>query len=278
MNNPSYKAVSGFSLVFVLISISVLSALLIHYSYMHKVQEDRRAFEYTLAQLQNILNLANAYRVRNNHWPRNSDDDCVVPSQVISGMSEHTNGWGYDIVATGNCSDGSSTYTLSQKVPDDYYDLIRSLLNEDITSAGVVSGLRTMRVRVEAQDMNGGVLVEFGELSNSHLIDPLRFSTISCTGGVSEKFFFGFESMCASAVKNIIVPPFIHPDPVVVGFSIVDGWWGSNRTVAYEGYVYDWTKYLDIDLDGYSFASYKCPRNWGNPKAKIDVVYMAWCE
>lgn len=270
---------SGLSLIYVLISISVFSAVLIHRAYMNSVKEERRAFEFTLAQLQNALNLANAYRLEHNRWPRNNADGCLAPDGVINGMGGMTNGWGYDIVGSGDCGGNNATYTLSQIIPDKYYARFRSMMDEDISRShsGVPAGYSRMFVRVNRQDMNGGAVVEFGELSGNHFWSPLRFPTVGCTGGQTEQFVFGFDGMCFEAEDNIFNPNNGGP-AVFEGFSIFDGIWAWDRSVSYRGFVYDSSKYDDYGADGHRFADHRCPISWGNPNGRIDVVYMAWCE
>ncbi|RLU00524.1 type II secretion system protein [Ketobacter sp.] len=286
-----YRTQSGLSLIYVLISISVFSAVLIHRGYMNSVKEERRAFEFTLAQLQNALNLANAYRLEHNRWPRNNANDCLAPDRVISGMGGMTNGWGYDIVGSGDCGGNNATYTLSQIIPDKYYARFRSMMDEDISRShsGVPAGYSRMFVRVNRQDMNGGALVEFGELSNDNEYNPLEFTSPLCTGVQVENYVYGFDGMCISARKNFNIrePWNEPPDPTVRGFiSYRRNVFLGKQAAQYRGIVENASDYypnwegnpLDLNGDGLEYADWRCPKNTGNPDFVIDVVYMAWCE
>ena len=286
MSSDLSRTQSGFSLLYVLITISALSALLIHHAYMKTVREDRRAFEYSVAQLQNVLNLANAYYLENGHWPKDNNDVCSTPDTEISNMVTLTNGWGNDIVGNGDCSDGDSTYEIYQIIPDKYYNRFASLLNEDVSRdySGTPSGFSRLFVRIDRQAVTGGRFVDVKKLPETtpSVLDwdpaPIYYTPQSCPVGTTERYLIGMDGMCADAKKNPLHFP-SPEDPVYSGFRVKIFWWWGYRALGYDGLVENDGSYYDgVFPDKYHYASYHCPANWNNSKSDINVLYIEWCE
>ena len=287
MSSDLSRTQSGFSLLYVLITISALSALLIHHAYMKTVREDRRAFEYSVAQLQNVLNLANAYYLENGHWPKDNSDVCSTPDTEISNMVTLTNGWGNNIVGSGDCSDGDSIYELYQVIPDKYYNRFTSLLDEDVSRdySGTPSGFSRLFVRVDRQVVAGGRFIDVKVLPdrtppsifNPVQGPPLHYPYQVCQNG-TETFFVALDGMCLEARDPLFQNP---PAPTVIGYAVdIGNWWGE-RSIAYSADTQDNSLYSNGDYfsnDLYDFARYRCPSGWNNFQSEINVLYVAWCE
>ena len=282
------KSQSGMSLIWVLVISTALSIAMIQYSYESKIKRDSIAFQFTIAQIHNLLNMAYGYRLEHGNWPRNYRGDCEMPDQFLDsdlGFTGLNNGWGYRIEGVDDCDDLGDRYAIEQVVPEAYLGRFSEMLGEEISgsASGVPSGLVRMRIEFD-ESMAQEKLINRGKLARRD-VNALTFDSIVCPVNQAASYVVGLDSACGYAVAipfdGIIAPTPVF-DGMIMGVQEEDG----RQEVFYQmyvenGYGEDSLYYQNGEVfenDGMVNADERCPVNSNNDRYLIDAVLLSWCE
>ena len=265
----------GLSLIYVLVLISATSSVLIHQEYIRYLDRQRNAFEFTLAQTQNIMNLAYAYRLEKGEWPQNSSGDCVPleHDRFLEDLEFETvtNGWGFEIEADDDCDRSDSPYTILQTVPSEYYDRFQNVFSDTISSGGGAGpGLRRMKVSLELDSLGSSQTLVFENFDDpGWSVSPI-FDHQRCGPGETEETLIGLDAMCAWVNTAGI-------EPVLDGFVIgID--FPSDR-VGYKALIDNFTPSRSNDHQPNNvlyYSDYRCPVQ--DDSRKIKAAMLSWCE
>ena len=282
------KSQSGMSLIWVLVISTALSIAMIQYSYESKIKRDSIAFQFTIAQIHNLLNMAYGYRLEHGNWPRNYRGDCEMPDQFLDsdlGFTGLNNGWGYRIEGVDDCDDLGDRYSIEQVIPEAYLGRFSEMLDEEISGSayGVQSGLVRMRIEFD-ESMALGKFINIGKLQmdGSH---SLAFDALVCASGRSPSYLVALDAACGVAVDNP-TDSVIAPDPVFDGILMGVDLESGQAEIFYRMFVEDGYEEPSIyddngDVfgdDGLRNADESCPVTINNDRYFIDAVMLSWCE
>ena len=274
----------GVALVYILVIISAFSLYMLREASASRVKNNRLALEFTIAQTNAILNAAYAYRLKNNDWPIDNSDNCLLPNEFIDGPDEVFNGWGFEIVGHDDCEDDED-YEIIQTVPEQYAQHLVNTIGkaQDIGQNGGPNGTRKIRFALGVQGGSDNFF-ELGELGSWYL-DPYTFETLDCDSGRSV-YVYGLDGFCGGR-KEFLFGVSTGPS-YYSGFETniknVDQFFysmfitevHSNGQNA-DTYSIDSTSYASHDFgvdDGNSHANHRCPINGED----INTLVLSWCE
>ncbi|MBA57470.1 MAG: hypothetical protein CMK89_23720 [Pseudomonadales bacterium] len=274
MNDVSGYRQGGLSLVYVLVLITAISSVVIHREYVRFLDRQRNAFEFTVAQTQNILNLANAYRLDNGEWPQDNRGDCVPieSDDFLPQFDAVTNGWGFVIGASGDCERRNASYTVSQVIPSEYYYRFQDFFADNVSRRNAGSGYVRLEISVSLESLGASQTLTFESFDDpGWSVSPI-FDHEGCDPGEAEETLIGLDAMCAW-VKTAG----LAPEPVLGGFVVgID--FPSDR-VGYKALI---DNFIPSPLNDHQpanvlyYSDYRCPVQ--DNTRKIKAAMFSWCE
>ena len=274
MNEVKPFGQRGLSLVYVLVVITVLSTVVIHQEYVRFLDRQRNAFEFTVAQTQNILNLANAYRLDNGEWPQDHRGDCVPieSSDFLPQFDTVTNGWGFAIGASGDCERRDASYTVSQIVPSEYYARFQSFFADNVSGRSAGSGYMRMEISVGLASLGENQLLTMERFDDPSVVtDSAYFNHAGCDPGQNEMNIIGLDAMCA-----YINVGHGGAAPIIDGF-VVDIY--SLNRVGYKTLIDNFNHHDHHDVwnpNALYYSDFRCPVT--DNSRKIKAAMLSWCE
>ena len=273
----------GVALVYILVIISAFSLYMLREASASRVKNNRLALEYTIAQTNAILNAAYAYRLKNNDWPIDNSDNCLLPNEFIDGPDEVFNGWGFELVGHDDCEDDED-YEIIQTVPEQYAQHLVNTIGkaQDIGQNGGPNGTRKIRFALGVQGGSDKFfqMEELGFRWN----DPYTFETLACDSGRSE-YVYGLNGACGGRSIVIDDPGYYsgfririeHADRFFYDMFVTE----SGYDFAQDIITYSITTSGLYRLgssgvsDGHNYADHRCPKNNGED---IKTLVLSWCE
>ena len=278
MNNLAGRR--GVALVYILVIISAFSLYMLREASASRVKNNRLALEYTIAQTNAILNAAYAYRLKNNDWPIDNNDNCLLSNEFIDGPDEVFNGWGFEIVGHDDCEDDED-YEIIQTVPEQYAQHLVNTIGkaQDIGQNGGPNGTRKIRFALGVQ---GGSDKHFqiGELGFRQF-DPYTFETLDCDSGRSE-YVYGLNGACGGRRLINSSPGYYSGleiriddlDEFFYNMFVTEASNSTQGTVTYSITSAGPYRFGNGIIDGHNNADNRCPKNGED----IKTLVLSWCE